>query len=65
MGQNQERNDKKLEQVKGGNVISQITGNGKYSMQCPSCHTVITGDTKEECARNYEVHSRICYVAII
>ncbi len=64
MEKNQVIDDKKMEQVNGG-ILPSATEDGSFRIECPFCHAVVTGKTREECKRNYDIHSRICYVAII
>ena len=65
MENNQVKNEKILEQVNGGHIYPSVTVDGNNLIQCPFCNTLITGKTKEECMRNYEIHSKICYTSII
>ena len=64
MEKNQVSDDKKLEQVNGG-VFPSVTEDGSFRIECPFCHEVITGKTREECERNYEFHRKICDFVII
>lgn len=64
MEKNHVIDDKNLEQANGG-VFPSVTEDGSFRIQCPFCHVVITGKTREECMRNYDIHSKICYTAVI
>ena len=64
MEKNQIIDDRKLEQVNGG-VFPSVTEDGSFRIECPFCHAMVKGKTVEECMRNYDIHSKICYVAII
>lgn len=64
MEKNQAADEKKLERVNGG-IFPSVTEDGVFCIQCPFCHTVVKGKTREECMRNYDIHSKICYVVVV
>ena len=64
MEKNQIIDDRKLEQVNGG-IFPSVTEDGSFRIECPFCHAVIKGKTREECMRNYDTHRKICYAAVI
>lgn len=51
--------------VVGGSVYPSRDIDGNYCLQCPSCNTIIKGNTQDECWEKYQTHSKACYVNVL